>query len=856
MWLLLLSVLYFQSKHFQEHILNIFKPYLSERLTTEIHIQKEDIHFTLTKNFPNLCVNLNNLFIKSTSDPDFREWPFNGGDTLLFAKEISFVFNMKSLFQKEYELKKIELEDAALNLFKDKAGQTNYSIFRSLPEDSISKSFSLNLKKIILKNVNLNYVNTKSKSHFFCRINDGELAGNFNNKDFHFKVKTNISESKLSVKSEKVFNHQSISLELYLAKNENIYSIREGKIIYSGIKLSASGEYDFQKKYYSCKLLSYSAPLSRLDVPVINSYLNKYHARLENGFIGIAVTISGTFGNSSPSIQFNYKIEKGILRYKDFGIKITDVYSAGHFTNGSMRNSVSSEFIIDTLIAKSGKSNISMAGEIKNFSVPSINAHIKSEVELEKLSAFFLMPENYNISGFASGNIKLKFILPADKSFKSIDWSKGYFTGKLTLHETYLEQLKKDMPISILKGELNILNISEVALNNIQVTTGKSDLQINGLVKNIPLFTGDRSLYPVYQCEIYSSNFNTDDFLILRAKDKNSDRGKLNFPDSVHVDAKFSAQGFTSGKFKAQEVHGYLRYRPKILTIREFSMESLSGSISSNLSITEQNNTIVADCNANLHHVDIGDLFFTFNNFRQDVIQSENLDGKISGTTHFVTAWDNYLNLQPERISLRSQVTIDNGELINYKPLLGLSDYIKVEELKHIQFKTLKTSVEIIDKKVIISQTDIQSSAISLTGSGEHGFDKYYTYRLQVHLSDVLWKKAKRKKPENIEFGYVIDDEQSATMIPIIITGNETSYNVNYDKTTARSSFKNKVREEKRVLKDLFSSGNNNKHTSDEIKDSLQIEWTDDKGPASSKENEKEGTSEEEQDFMIEWEDE
>jgi hypothetical protein len=409
------------------------------------------------------------------------------------------------------------------------------------------------------------------------------------------------------------------------------------------------------------------------------------------------------------------------------------------------------------------------------------------------------------------------------------------------------------MPVSQIKGELKVLTISEVAIRDIKVTAGNSNLLINGSVKNIPLFTRKKSLFPEYQCEIFSGNFNTDDFLILHSKDKKSEEVKVNFPDSILVNARFSAKAFSSGKFKAKEVNGFLRYHPKTLTIQEFSMESLGGFITSNISISEQSNTIIANCNAKLSHVDIGDLFYTFNNFKQDVIQSENLDGSLSGTTHFVTAWDQYLHLLPEKISLNSQVRIDDGELLNYKPLLGLSDYIKLEELKHIQFETLNADVDIVDKKVLISQTDIQSSAISLKGSGEHGFDKNYTYRLQVHLADVLWKKAKRKKPENTDFGYVVEDEE-ATMIPLIITGNKNNYEVKYDKITARSSFKDKVQKEKKVLKELFSPANKNEKVAEVNKDSVRIEWEDDDEAVSSEKDEKNSDTEEE--FLIEWEDE
>ncbi len=853
-WLILLAVFYFHSKYFREHILDVLKPYLDERLTTEIHIQKENIEFTILEDFPNISVSLKNVFVKSANDLTVSEVSLFNKDTLLFAKQVRFSFNMKSLFQKEYELKKIELTDAYLNLLCDKYGKTNYTIFRTKPEDSLSVSFSVNLRKIHLENVIINYCNEKTTDHFFTCINKGDLSGNFNNQNFLIKAKTELSKTRLKMKHEEIFTDQSFTIHFSLNKEADVYSIRKGTLLFLGIKMSASGSYNTQNKQYQFLLSSQSAPLSKLDLPFLNTFLNKYNARIENGLIYLASSVSGYANGTSPAIAVKYKIEKGIVRFKDYEYKITDVLSYGKYSNGALRNNSSSVLLIDTLYGKSGKSNVSFSGNITNFSFPTIIGRIETDFELDKVSNFLRIPENYAISGFITGAVQFKFSMSQKRTFKSIDWNKSYFNGSLTIHEITLKQLNRNLPLSRIKGELKIVTISEVIINKLSINTGKTDLLIRGSIHSIPFLTGNKSVYPVFDCEILSDKFNTDDFLILNTDDKKEDAGKVVFPDSVIVYGKFRANDFSSGKFKATHVDGYLEYTPKSLTIKDFSMHTLEGTIESNLIISEINNTITAECKASLKGVDIGDLFFTFNNFRQDVIHSENLDGILSGTTEFTTAWDFNLNLIPEKIRLASQIRIDDGELINYEPLLGLSGYIKVEELKHIKFETLKTFVDINNMKVFISETDIHSSALSLLGSGIHGFDKKYTYRLQVQLSDVLWKKAKKNKPENTEFGYIVNDGYNRTMIPIIITGDENTYEVNYDKLTAKSFFKNKVQKEKEVLKELFAPEKDADKSSGTFKDTSRIEWEDFEEQEDTNlpgANEKK----EEQEFQIEWED-
>jgi hypothetical protein len=794
------------------------------------------------------------LLIKSSPEPDYGEVPVIGTDTLLFADEVHLVFNMRSIFQKAYELKKIELKDATILLYRDKKGMANYTIFRSSPGDNLSGSFSVNLKKIDLVNVNISFFDSKTGLWFSGKTDKGDLSGSFTEEDFHITAKTKLSRSGIRIRSENYFNNRSFILNFQLGKEKSSYEFNNGFITYSGIDLHFSGKYNAQNKYYSFSMSSRDTPLPRIDIPVLNDYFNKYQARFENGSINIKSTISGHAGKISPAITVNYKIVKGVIRYKENKLKITDVYSKGSYSNGTGRNSKSSVFIVDTVFARSGKSNLSFSGDIRNFSAPVISGNMEIRLEPEKISGFMEMPGNYSISGFVTGRIQFTLFTSKENILKSVNWNKSLFKGNVTLHEVSLEQPQNNLPVSLIAGKLQILTADKVVLDNILVKTGRSDFLVNGSIDHLPLITQNKTVFPVFSCEVLSNHFNTGDFLTLKS-DHKKEPVKIAFPDSVSVNAKFRAEEFHSGKFKASDVEGFVQYHPKMLTIEHFSMASLNGSISSTLSLKEENNSIVAWCDAGLDKVDIGDLFYTFNNFRQDVIQNENLDGSLSGHGQFTTAWDLNLNLIPKKISLTSQISITNGELINYQPLLGLSDYIKVDELKHIKFETLNTSVSIRNKKVYISETDIHSSAISLKGSGEHGFNKKYTYRLQVHLSDVLWKKAKRRNPANTEFGYIVDDGYGKTMIPLIITGNETSYEVHYDKTTARSILKNKVRKEKELLKELFS---HEEEKSEPIpaRDSVRIEWENSENNEAPDAHQQDEEPDDDQEFRIEWEDE
>jgi hypothetical protein len=87
-------------------------------------------------------------------------------------------------------------------------------------------------------------------------------------------------------------------------------------------------------------------------------------------------------------------------------------------------------------------------------------------------------------------------------------------------------------------------------------------------------------------------------------------------------------------------------------------------------------------------------------------------------------------------------VTIQEGELNNYEPIMALSNYIEVEELRNIRFQTLTNTILIRDNQVIIPVMDIQSNAINLSASGTHSFSNLFDYRLKLRLSELLYSKS------------------------------------------------------------------------------------------------------------------
>ncbi|NJK95739.1 MAG: AsmA-like C-terminal region-containing protein [Bacteroidales bacterium] len=180
------------------------------------------------------------------------------------------------------------------------------------------------------------------------------------------------------------------------------------------------------------------------------------------------------------------------------------------------------------------------------------------------------------------------------------------------------------------------------------------------------------------------------------------------------------------------------------------------------------------------------------------------LNGSLTGEILVSSEWDRNMYLNKNAVEVESTLEIANGELINFEPLLGLSNFIALSELKDIKFSNLRNQVFIRNQQVILPNMDIKSSAFNISGSGIHNFDNHYTYRINVLLSEVLARKAKQNKKENDEFGIVEDDGLGKTKIPLMIVGFNGDYKITYDTRGVKEIVKESMKSQKRELRSIF----------------------------------------------------
>ena len=216
------------------------------------------------------------------------------------------------------------------------------------------------------------------------------------------------------------------------------------------------------------------------------------------------------------------------------------------------------------------------------------------------------------------------------------------------------------------------------------------------------------------------------------------------------------------------------------------------------------NKKIMMQWNTDIKNIDIKKLFYTFNNFGQTFILDKHMKGKITAKVDFQSEWSKNFDFDEKKLVAKANIEVLDGELTDFEPMLKLSDFILVRELKHIRFSRLYNEIYVKDQKITVPQMTINSSAISIDLSGEQYFNYDINYHVRVLLSDILAKSAKKAKRENEEFGVIEDDGSGKVNLFLLIKGNVDDYKVTYDLKSAGKSMKQNFKDEKVNLKTVL----------------------------------------------------
>ncbi len=823
--LLLLTLLIVLSFSYDKAIIKYLKKNLNDHLLTEIIV--EDIDFSMIRRFPYATVEFTHVVIRSKAGPDYADFNIGDKDTLLSASRIYFQFGLSGLMKNEYKLKRVHLVDGKINLLTDKTGRDNYSIWKSLEkEKSESDShYHIEFNNVIISSFDFCYINQKKPFAVKSFIRKLTFNGSFSEDAGSYALKSDLYLREAGKDGKVWVKNLPFSFDFKASSQHNDLTVQQGEIMLNKLLIQLRGHMLLDSSLKADLILA--SPNFGLDeiFSILSSYENgRLSDFVVEGKGKINSRIKGSlFAEGFPMIQADFMLLNGSIANKHTRSKLSGIGITGKFSGDKPSNF---RFEISNLDARLSTGKIHGKANVTNLQHPAFSAELNSTINLNNLYNLIEFDTVEYLSGMVEAHLKAAGNLSKSEKLTVSGLLSTVQSGYFDFDDCAGKIKGLDYAMQDINGK--ILIDRNVTFQDLALNLNQTSFLVTGSVENIFNYLIDKKTIISSNLYIYSKFLDGKSF-IRESQGSSQEASGFVFPDYLDIKAKINADEFQIGKFNATELKCDLVYTHKLMSINNFNFKFIDGIISGNSLITQAGDScMLINCTTDLTRIDIQQFFTACNNFSQRFILDENLSGKLGGKVNFAACWDNRLNFMPSSLTAQAEVEIINGELLKFEPMLSLSKYISVEELKHIHFRTLKNTIYIYDQKIRIPEMLINSSAFMIALSGTHSFDNDFDYRLRVALSDVLFKKAKRKKKE-IEEYMVMENEVDKTVIPISIIGNPDDFQVEFDSRKAFDLIKENLQQQGTDMKNIFGKGSlPYRENSGEKNNHPVIEWEDD----------------------------
>jgi hypothetical protein len=608
----------------------------------------------------------------------------------------------------------------------------------------------------------------------------------------------------LSSGDKMIVKKKNIDLELVceVSSKDNLFTISAGAIKSGTLELDVEGSFQLLKesKIFDLSIKSRRSDLMSYLEVVPEDILQKIPAFTGKGELTLYTTIKGVLDKQHlPELRAEFYFIDGTIRLEKRDFQFEDIELTGTYIGSEKGIPQADRIEIKKLKTNTSAGPISVSLSVSDFDHPDIDLELKGKLDLFRFQKLYNIDTLEYLSGELGLDLFFRGKIQNIKKLKPEDFIHNRAGGEFIIQNTGFKIKKSNLSYRDINALL-ILENNDILIESLEGKISNSDLKLDGYFRNALawLFVQDQEL--VINANLVSEKLILDE-LLSGKKDKKREYHMV-LPQNLrcNIDAEFEYLKFK--KFEAFNITGDMLYRNRVLLFDPVKFNAVEGEIVSSVTLDgSKEDSLAFKSRAKMNGVNISDLFNELGNFGQDKLTNKHINGNLSASVFYSATMDRNLKTDLNSIYVLADMTIESGELIEYKPLLKLSKFLKIDDLKHIRFSRLTNLIEIKQRQIIIPEMDIESNAINMKASGWHTFDNNIDYHINLLLSDLVSAKFKKNNKNNSEFDLIEDDGLGGTTLFLMITGSADDPEFGYDTRELKEKIKSDLKDEKQDLK-------------------------------------------------------
>ncbi len=436
---------------------------------------------SLFGNFPSISIKINDVKVLENKS--------NSAPKIIDLKHVYVGFNLYDILKGKIDIQSLLVKNGVFNIVIHKNNKTNIQNALSTKSNNSESLENIHLKKIKLINVEIHKLDEKTNTDIKTIIS--KVKGDIIKKNNHIiaNLETNFELSVIKNTKSTFFKNKRIDAQTHLDYNEStgLLKINPSIINMEKSEFDLEGFIDTNQNMNLDLSIKGKKPNFNMFIAFapkeLSSILNNYK---NAGEIYFNANIKGQSSNGySPHIDVQFGASKAFLENIEQAKRIEKMGFNGHFTNGSKRNTTTTEFSLKNITAKLEEGNFTGSILVKNFEHPEVDMNIDVDFDLDFMTKFLNIKDVKNISGNVS--LKMNFHDIIDINTPELTLNK--------INQAYFSELKvknlkinsSNFPAPLQKLNLNlIMDSSGAKLKKFDVLVGNSDISVTGIISNLP----------------------------------------------------------------------------------------------------------------------------------------------------------------------------------------------------------------------------------------------------------------------------------------------------------------------------------------------------------------------------------
>jgi len=476
-----LALLYSQ----QQRLVGLAVKELNKKFPGELAIGGSEI--SLFQNLPYISIALNKVQFYPNKLP--------GTAPLYEAERLYVGFSLPDILKQRYRVKAIAIKNGHLDLVEEADGQLNIVEASQMAPDTTAKTpagsaaLDLDIKKIVLKNMTITYLDPKAGQKFSTHIdriqssfldNDQLMDGTF---DGNFPVDLTRPGDTVLLRHK----HLQTDIKFSYAKASKLLTLSEVRLQLEKALFNLSGTVDlahdntvnlqFAGDRPDFKQLFAFAPED------VAKELEHFHY---DGVLDFKGTVKGPIKKGvQPHIEVRFSCANGWLHNTRTNKKLDSLAFNGFYTNGDSNSLKTSILRMKDMYARPGEGVFKGGFSIRDFSDPKILMQVSSDLELGFFGSFLGIKDLERITGRI--NLKMNFNELVDLSEPQMEMSEltQGIQSELTVRNLTFRIPGYPYTIDHLNLHANMKN-GFVKLDSLVCDVGHSDFRLDGSLEDLP----------------------------------------------------------------------------------------------------------------------------------------------------------------------------------------------------------------------------------------------------------------------------------------------------------------------------------------------------------------------------------